>query len=323
MKLLFCISIFLCCACISLAEDFKNDLEVILSEDVKQYVSTVIATMVENQSMDTRILKEKIEQQEKKIHLLETEKVKQTSAIQELERNSRIFREKIKLQERKIGVLQDENMRKSFAIEKLETRMDHFEKEMKSRNCSCGGQSDEVYISEKLAHKESKSRKKKYAKNQMSELGSAKLNLGRIRRANTETEVAFFATMTLNEDHLGKDQDIVFDHIVTNIGHAYNANHGTFVAPVPGTYVFSVTLYHQSGVSSAGTWGHVVANGIVVAKLHVNQEQSSQTVIVSLQAGDDVSVQNTETDRGFFGDRYSTFSGFLLYENILVSAVVG
>lgn len=107
--------------------------------------------------------------------------------------------------------------------------------------------------------------------------------------------------------------------MVTNRGNAYNGHHGTFIAPVAGTYVFSVTL-HSSG---AQTWGHFVVNGNILAKLHVHEDQSTQTVVVDLKAGDDVSVQNSAPDKSLFGDRYSSFCGFLLYEDPTSSPIVG
>ncbi|XP_060567982.1 complement C1q tumor necrosis factor-related protein 3-like [Ruditapes philippinarum] len=139
-----------------------------------------------------------------------------------------------------------------------------------------------------------------------------------VGRASAESKVAFFASVTPNLEHLGKDQDIIFDHAVTNIGNGFLPHNGTFVAPVSGTYVLSVTLLH---IAATNTWGHLVVNGSVVAKFYFNNGQSSQTVIVYLRQGEDVSVQNTATDRKIDGDRYSTFSGFLLYEDFSVNIV--
>ena len=110
--------------------------------------------------------------------------------------------------------------------------------------------------------------------------------------------------------NLGELQDIVFDHAVTNIGDGYNQNHGVFVAPVSGVYVLSATLV------AGNNWGHFVVNGVTLAKLDMhngNKWQSTQTVIVDLNVGDDVYIQNTELGGGIVGDRYSSFSGFLLY----------
>ena len=118
--------------------------------------------------------------------------------------------------------------------------------------------------------------------------------------------------MTNNAQHLGANQDIVFENVVTNIGNAYHPHHGIFTAPVDGVYVFFVTL-RRFGSS---TWAHFMKNRQIMAKLSfnsINREMGSQTIVVALNNGDDVAVQNTYTDRAFTGDHYSTFAGFLLY----------
>ena len=96
-----------------------------------------------------------------------------------------------------------------------------------------------------------------------------------------------------------------------------------FVAPTSGTYVLTATLF--SG-GTLGTWGHFVVNGNVIAKLYMRNavsEQATQTVIVELNTGDDVSVQSTRLGAGINGDRYSSFSGFLLYPTEDTVAIIG
>ncbi|KAL4221767.1 hypothetical protein ACF0H5_020021 [Mactra antiquata] len=129
-------------------------------------------------------------------------------------------------------------------------------------------------------------------------------------RRNVETQVAFFASLTNSVTNLGANQDIPFDHVIINLGNGYNNHHGTFIAPVSGVYVFGVTL-HRYGER---TWAHFVVNGNVIAKFDTNAQETSQMVIIRLQQGDDVSVQNTSPGKALAGDRYSTFCGFLLYQ---------
>jgi len=117
--------------------------------------------------------------------------------------------------------------------------------------------------------------------------------------------------MSSRSEHLGENQDIVFDHAVTNVGNAYNRHHGTFVAPTRGVYFFSVSLWNPGNM----TWGHFMVNNDIIAKLGIWGYQASQFIIVTLNQGDSVSVQNTALDKSFFGDYYSTFGGFLLYES--------
>ncbi|KAL4221766.1 Cerebellin-1 [Mactra antiquata] len=129
-------------------------------------------------------------------------------------------------------------------------------------------------------------------------------------RRNVETHVAFFASLTNQVTNLGANQDIPFDNVMINLGNGYNNNHGTFIAPVSGLYVFGVTLH----IYGERTWGYFVVNGNAIAKINIFPVQSSQMVIVRLDQGDDVSVQNYSPGKALMGDGYSTFCGFLLYQ---------
>jgi len=137
---------------------------------------------------------------------------------------------------------------------------------------------------------------------------------GRIlrRQSSQSSEVAFYATMSSSSEHLGQNQEIVFDHAVTNVGNVYNRHHGTFVAPTRGVYFFSVSLWDPENTK---TWGHFMVNNIIIAKLAIYGHQALQFIIVELNQGDSVSVQNTALDKSFRGDYYSTFGGFLLFES--------
>ncbi|XP_045202195.2 uncharacterized protein LOC123555669 [Mercenaria mercenaria] len=137
------------------------------------------------------------------------------------------------------------------------------------------------------------------------------------RRATVESEAAFFATVTPHDvDHLGQNQNIVFDNAVTNIGNAYHTNHGIFTAPADGTYVFCATVAGRQYAGQQDYYAHFDVNGRVLARFITHpQEQSTQTIVVQLQAGDDVSIKNDRADDGILGDKYSSFAGFLLFQN--------
>ena len=68
-----------------------------------------------------------------------------------------------------------------------------------------------------------------------------------------------------------------------------------------------------------------VVNSVTFVKFDLSREftQSTQMVIVDLNAGDDVLVQNTKLGAGITGDRYSTFSGFLLYPADDTTEIIG
>lgn len=126
---------------------------------------------------------------------------------------------------------------------------------------------------------------------------------------------------------LGKQQNIVFDHVFTNLGNGYNAHHGVFLAPVSGTYVFFMTVYAKRNHDS---WCQFVVNGIHKSTVYVDglneaDDTSSQTIILQLQHGDDVAIQLIIDTSEIYGDSnlYSTFSGFLLKQDSSQPSVVG
>ena len=143
------------------------------------------------------------------------------------------------------------------------------------------------------------------------------------------TKVAFFARLTNSTPRLDPNQDIVFDHVVTNVGNGYHGNHGLFVAPVSGIYAISATVMsYLPGPALHINHAKLVKNGQLLARLGqhgiANWDTSSVTILVELLKGDDVAVQNSDYyNMTFWGDNYSTFSGFLLYENVSSPNLVG
>ena len=147
----------------------------------------------------------------------------------------------------------------------------------------------------------------------------------RSRREPVETEVAFYAGMTqFAVTELGVNQNIVFDQSFNNIGDHYSPIHGYFKAPVPGTYVFHVTLACKD-VHGIDKHFHakIDVNGTEVSSFIVTPgDQSSQMIVVNLDAGTEVSVRNGISGDSVFGGEWSTFSGFLLYERFVNPATI-
>ncbi|XP_060602846.1 caprin-2-like [Ruditapes philippinarum] len=149
--------------------------------------------------------------------------------------------------------------------------------------------------------------------------------VNRIRRAENETPVAFFAKMDKHLEHAGIHQNIIFETVVTNVGNGYHSHVGTFIAPVSGTYVFSTTLVSFYHVNAHAEF---VKNGQLVTTMYVSGgeaawDTTSQTIVLQLQKGDDVVVQNKDPDKSFYGSGLSTFSGFLLFEDLSSPSIVG
>ncbi|XP_045206763.2 complement C1q-like protein 4 [Mercenaria mercenaria] len=155
--------------------------------------------------------------------------------------------------------------------------------------------------------------------------------VNRIRRADNEvpvafTPVAFTAGLTHTIPHAGAHQNIVFDHVETNKGNGYNPHHGVFTAPVPGLYVFFTSILADN---NREVWCQIVVNGVIKASVYARgtdtrHDQGSQVMIIQLQQGDTISVQNLAADYAIYGDGdiYSTFSGFLLQQDFSEAGTV-
>ena len=141
-----------------------------------------------------------------------------------------------------------------------------------------------------------------------------------------ERPVAFFATLSKDLQHAGQNQPVVFDRVVTNVGNAYNSHVGSFTAPVSGFYVFSVSLLNYPG-HTTGYQFHKNNDLISSIFLHApdasHYESTSQTVVIQLTKGDDVTLRNMSVDENLRGSNYSTFAGFLVWEDLSQPAVVG
>lgn len=126
-------------------------------------------------------------------------------------------------------------------------------------------------------------------------------------------------------EHAGVHQTFVFETVVTNIGNGYKERLGVFVAPVSGMYVFTTTLvsfYHVSAHAS------FIKNGQAVTVMFVSggeagYDTTSQTIVLMLQQGDEISVQNGDPDKSFYGGSHSTFAGFLLQEGSSFTTTIG
>ena len=121
--------------------------------------------------------------------------------------------------------------------------------------------------------------------------------------------------------HLGIDQSLIFNRVLFNDGGAYNNASGIFTCPVSGVYLF----FFEVG---SGTQRQIVAklvannvnqvDAIADSEYHTSHEaQGSNMAILRLGQGTHVWVENYRwADKAVEGDttdRFSTFSGILLY----------
>jgi len=127
--------------------------------------------------------------------------------------------------------------------------------------------------------------------------------------------------------HVGANQTIAFDRVITNAGDSYNPHFGAFIAPVSGIYVFSVSLLSCPGHTTAYM---IYKNDVLISYIYLmtepgtsQYESTSQTAVLQLQKGDDVTLRNHDGDECLYGGHYSTFTGFLLWEDLNEPGIVG
>ena len=136
------------------------------------------------------------------------------------------------------------------------------------------------------------------------------------KRQGHEGPVAFTAIKVGNQDNIGINQNILFDHVELNEGNGFHVNQGVFIAPTTGIYVFSFTIMRHP--MNSYMHADLMLNGRIIAKAHgapgSTWDQGSHTVFLNVHAGDDVWVQNADFEHEYVhGDMFSSFSGYLLY----------
>jgi len=129
--------------------------------------------------------------------------------------------------------------------------------------------------------------------------------------------VAFQAIKTAAQDAIGKNQNILFDKVTINIGNGFHPQHGIFIVPRSGLYIITATTLHVAQTTYFN--GAIEHQGVPVAYIHGHEnigDQSTQTVLIQAYAGDEIWVRNIGPANVYiWGDSYSTFSGYLIWEN--------
>ncbi|XP_071140417.1 heavy metal-binding protein HIP-like [Mytilus edulis] len=126
------------------------------------------------------------------------------------------------------------------------------------------------------------------------------------------SKVAFHAKL-VHSTTLGSLQTVIFDHVITNAGKAYNQHTGHFTAPFNGMYFFACTFL-QDG--STRLHLQMVQNSSDISKGHARSGEAasgSMNAVIYLNKGDVVSVrlypgQGSQTIHG----DWSYFTGYLL-----------
>lgn len=130
--------------------------------------------------------------------------------------------------------------------------------------------------------------------------------------------VVFHATIEgglLGHNHVS--QMIVFDQVKLNVGGAYNNQTGVFEAPVPGIYMFSMSVTTYVDKTSV-IHAVIKKNGAEVGAAYANgmagfQEQGSVSVPLMLDTGETVHVSvERHEDISLWGDKLTSFMGILV-----------
>ncbi|XP_057711530.1 caprin-2 isoform X2 [Corythoichthys intestinalis] len=130
--------------------------------------------------------------------------------------------------------------------------------------------------------------------------------------------VAFTASRTANFAPANLDQPIIFDQLHSNLGEMFDTHIGRFTCPVNGIYVF---MFHILKLAiNVPLYINLMCNEEVMVSAYANDgapdhETASNHAILPLFQGDQVWLR---LHRGaIYGStwKYSTFSGFLLYQD--------
>ncbi|PVD34341.1 hypothetical protein C0Q70_05612 [Pomacea canaliculata] len=132
-------------------------------------------------------------------------------------------------------------------------------------------------------------------------------------------EVIAFHAVVDTERVIRKGQTLVVDHVITNIGGAYDNECGVFTAPVCGTYVFLVTTSSLQGLVRLD----LVLEGTRIAhSFALADSRTTCHAVVSLTAGQRVWLMSLEADVTTFDSGWvTTFTGCLLRADVASAGV--
>ncbi|KAM9775603.1 complement C1q-like protein 2 [Neosynchiropus ocellatus] len=128
-------------------------------------------------------------------------------------------------------------------------------------------------------------------------------------------KIAFY--VGLKNPHEGYEV-LRFDDIIMNLGNDYEPSSGKFTCQVSGTYFFTYHVLMRGG-DGTSMWADLCKNGQVRASAIAqdadqNYDYASNSAVLHLDAGDEIYVKlDGGKAHGGNNNKYSTFSGFLLY----------
>nr|ACO09509.1 Complement C1q tumor necrosis factor-related protein 3 precursor [Osmerus mordax] len=109
---------------------------------------------------------------------------------------------------------------------------------------------------------------------------------------------------------------LIYRHITTNIGNGYSPNTGIFKAPVKGVYYLTFSCFKRNTVRMNV---FMIRNSVSIAQGYDHNSRDgddmvSNSVVVVLEAGDDVFIRLEAPSQIVGYERLTTFSGFLMFQ---------
>ncbi|XP_028450821.1 complement C1q-like protein 4 [Perca flavescens] len=157
---------------------------------------------------------------------------------------------------------------------------------------------------------------------QKTEVDKQKNEVDRLKQQLQVQQVAFSASLlpggqTATTGPFNSPATLIYKHVPTNIGNAYNSNTGVFTAPVRGAYHFewTITAYgdnsHASGASLVKNTEYVF---LAWENQSANYMSASNGATLLLEVGDVVFVRLRADSKAYDdGNHVTTFSGHLLF----------
>ncbi|XP_053731536.1 complement C1q-like protein 2 [Synchiropus splendidus] len=132
---------------------------------------------------------------------------------------------------------------------------------------------------------------------------------------SSSLRIAFY--VGLKNPHEGYEV-LKFDDVITNLGNLYDPSTGKFTCQVSGIYYFTYHVLMRGG-DGTSMWADLCKNGQVRASAIAqdadqNYDYASNSAVLHLDSGDEVYVKlDGGKAHGGNNNKYSTFSGFILY----------
>ncbi|KAF1384040.1 hypothetical protein PFLUV_G00138110 [Perca fluviatilis] len=161
----------------------------------------------------------------------------------------------------------------------------------------------------------------KLKQQQLEQAAQLKTEVDKQKQQQLVQQVAFSASLVVaGESNIGpfrSDTPLIYKHVTTNIGNAYNPNTGVFTAPVRGAYNFEwwVGAFGDGSHASAAV---LVKNSEKISLAYERQNQhfgtGSSGVTLLLEVGDVVFLRLVANSLVYDNaNHHNTFSGFLLF----------